>query len=170
MLQPLLSLYQKLESSASIFTARGLQPIAFIDVYRSQPLEPELYEYFPLPAIFVDYTMQGNGINQRRTVNLTLHVVTDEMPDASNISEQKNDGLNRFMYQLSLQQILEGVKLGKTTALKFITENIIDVPVINYHSQQYEFEAYIGDMAGDITTILGEFERLNIYGSLWKKL
>ena len=170
MIQPLLSLYQLLKSKSSKFTDAGLVPISFIDIYRSQPVDPELYEYFPLQALFVDYSMQGQGINQPRLITMTLHVVTDELPNASNISEQKTSGLNRFLYLLFIQQILEGSRLGKTTALKFISEGIVDIPVANYHTQSYELEAYPADMIGDITTILGEFERLNIYGSLYKNL
>ena len=170
MLQPLLKLYQLLEANSSKFTEAGLEPITFIDVYRSQPLEPELYEYFPLPAIFVDYTMTGKGIRQPRVINMTIHIVTDELPDDSNISEQKAAGLNRFLYLLFIQQILEGSNLGKTTGLKFLTEGTVDIPVANYHTQSYEFEAFPADMIGDIETIRGEFERLNIYSSLLKNL
>lgn len=168
MLQPLLELYHHFESNSIKFTEKGILPISFLDVYRSQPLDPELYEYFSLPAIFVDYTMQGKGINQPRIITITIHVVTDDMPDTSNISEQKSAGINRFMYNLLIQQILEGCKLGHTTALKFITEESIDIPVANYHTQSYEFEAFPADMMGDIAQVLGEFERLNIYNSLLK--
>jgi len=101
---------------------------------------------------------------------MTLHIITDEMPDASNISEQKSEGLKRFLYLLLIQQALEGCKLGKTSSLKFVSENIIDVPVVNYHTQTYEFEAFPVDMIGDIDIILGEFERLNLYESLRKNL
>ncbi|MFV0378332.1 MAG: hypothetical protein ACK5JD_13640 [Mangrovibacterium sp.] len=166
MLQPLLQLYYKLEGASQNFIDAGLKPIAFIDIYRSQPLQPELYEYFPLPAVFVDYTMRGNGINQPRTVAMTLHIVTDELPDASNISEQKQDGLKRFLYNLLIQDILEGGKLGITTKLKFISEEVIDIPVANYHPQAYEFDAYLADMMGNTNEVLGQFETLNIFGSL----
>jgi len=170
MLQPLLELYLQFEANSPEFNEKGLNPISFLDVYRSQPLEPELYEFFPVPAIFIDYTMQGKGIKQPRLITMTLHIITDEMPDASNISEQKSEGLKRFLYLLLIQQMLEGSKLGKTTALKFLSENIVDVPVVNYHTQTYEFEAYPADMIGDIDVIMGEFERLNIYGSLRQNL
>ncbi len=170
MLQPLLSLYTKLEAASQKFTGAGLAPFAFFDVYRSQPLRPELYEYFPLPAMFVDYTMRGAGINQPRLVTITLHIVTDELPDASSISSQKNEGLKRFMYNLLVQEILDGCKLGKTTALKFTSEDIIDAPVVNYHTHSYEFEAYIADMMGNVDEVLGQFESLNIFGSIAGKL
>ncbi len=168
MLQPLLELYNKIEGASNKFTEVNLPPFAFFDIYRSQPLQPELYEYFPLPAIFVDYTMRGQGVNQPRIVTMTLHIVTDEMPDASNISEQKNEGVKRFMYNLLLQEILDGSKLGKTTALSFVNEEVIDAPVINYHTQSYEFEAYVLDMIGNIDEVIGQFDSLNIFGSIHK--
>ncbi len=170
MLVQFLEFYKLIEANKYKFEERGLNGTFFIDVYRSQPVEPELYEYFSLPAIFADYTMQGQGKNQPRLISLTLHIVTDEMPDASNISLQKDEGLKRFLYHLILQEILEGSKLGRTKELKFINEGIIDEPVINYHTQTYEFEAYLYDMFPDnIPAIFGEFERLNIYGSLRQK-
>ena len=170
MLKQLLSLYEKIEENKSKFDNLELNGDFFIDVYRTQPFQPELYEYFSLPAIFVDYQMVGQGKNKPRLITLTLHIVVDELPDASNISEQKEAGLQRFNYCLLLQSILEGCTLNKTTQLKFISENIIDEQVVNYHSQTYEFEAYLSDMLGDTEYILGEFERLNIFGSLVKKL
>lgn len=169
MLQPLLNLYELFDNSKDKFTARGLEGKFFIDIYRSQPLEPELYEYFPLPATFVDYKMQGQGKNKPRLITLTLHIITDEMPDASNISSQVLDGVKRFLYLLTIQEILEGCMLGNSSQLKFITEDVIDVPVVNYHTQTYEFEIALIDLIGDNPEqILGEFERLNIYGSLLK--
>lgn len=170
MIQPLLKLYELFADNEINFTGIGLEAGFFIDVYRSQPTEPELYEYFSLPAIFVDYKMQGQGKNQPRLITMTLHIVTDEMPDASNISEQQQDGFKRFLYNMTIQELLEGCKLGKSTQLKFVTEDIIDAPVINYHTQVYEFESYLKDLIGDNPAqVLGEFERLNIYGSLQPK-
>lgn len=170
MLVQLLELYNAFEANKSKFTNRGLSGSFFLDVYRGQPLEPELYEYFSLPAIFIDYSMQGQGQNQPRLVTMTAHIVTDEMPDASNISEQKTAGLNRFLYNLTIQEILEGCKLGSTSALKFQDEQMIDAEVNNYHTQSWQFEAYLSDMIGNPTEILGIFETLNIFGTLTNKL
>jgi hypothetical protein len=170
MLQPLLKLYERFAANDEKFTEIGLEGSFFIDVYRSQPLEPELYEYFSLPALFVDYKMQGQGKNQPRLITMTLHILTDDMPDASNISEQQQEGFKRFLYNMTVQELLEGCKLGNSKELKFISEDIVDVPVINYHTQVYEFEMYLRDLIGDNPAqILGEFERLNIYGNLLPK-
>lgn len=167
MIQPLLKMYQVFEENKAKFEKYNLLSTFFIDVYRSQPLEPQLYEYFPLPAIFVDYDIQGQGKNKPRLVTMTLHIVTDEMPDASNISLQQDTGLKRFLYHYIIQEILEGNRLGNTTALKFISENIVDAPVINYHNQVYQFECNLEDLAGTPEEIeYGMIELLKIQGGL----
>lgn len=170
MLVQLLELYKLLDDNKSKFEERGLSANWFIDVYRSQPYQPELHEYFSLPALFVDYTMKGQGKGMPRLVTITLHIVTDEMPDASNISEQQTAGLNRFLYNLTLQEILEGCKLGNTKPLRFDSENSVDEQVTNYHTQSYDFEVDLSSMIGNPIAIFGEFERLNIYGSLTNQL
>ena len=160
-------MYKAFKINKAKFEKYNLLSTFFIDVYRSQPLEPELYEYFPLPAIFVDYDIQGQGKNKPRLVTMTLHIVTDEMPDASNISLQQDTGLKRFLYHYIIQEILEGNRLGNTTALKFISENIVDAPVINYHNQVYQFEAHLEDLAGTPEEVeYGMIELLNIQGGL----
>lgn len=171
MILPLLNLYQRFEESKALFEQHGLSSDWFIDVYRSQPLEPELYEYFPMPAMFVDYQLTGQGKNKPRLVTMTLHTVTDEMPDASNISMQRDTGLKRFLYHVLIQKILEGKPLGRSTGLKFISEGIIDAPVVNYHTQIYEFEAYLDDLAGTPEEIeYGMIELLKLQGKLLQKL
>lgn len=168
MLQPLLEFYNLLANNNAKFTDRNLSANFFIDVFRSQPFEPELYEYFSLPALFIDYQMIGQGKKNPRRVTMTVHAVTDAAPDTSNISS--SEGLNKFLYNLTLQELLEGTRLGETTPLKFISENSIDAPVTNYHNQVYEFDAFLSDMLGNPAAIIAEFERLNIFGSLTTKL
>jgi hypothetical protein len=121
--------------------------------------------------MFVDYQLTGQGKNKPRLVTMTLHTVTDEMPDASNISMQRDSGLNRFLYHVIIQKLLEGNPLGRSTGLKFISENIIDAPVVNYHTQIYEFEAYLDDLAGTPEEIeYGMIELLKLQGKLLSQL
>jgi hypothetical protein len=171
MVLTLLNLYKRIEESKALFDKYELSSDWFIDVYRSQPLEPELYEYFSLPAMFVDYQLTGQGAKNPRLVTMTLHTITDEMPDASNISMQRDSGLKRFLYHFVIQKILERKPLGNTTPLKFISEGIIDAPVINYHTQVYEFEAYPDDLAGTPEEIeYGMIELIKLQGNLYNKL
>lgn len=171
MILPILNLYKLIELNKDIFIKYDLSSDWFIDVYRSQPLEPELYEYFSLPAMFVDYQLTGQGSKSPRLVTMTLHIITDEMPDASNISLQRDSGLKRFLYHSIIQKILEGSKLGYTTGLKFVSENIIDAPVINYHTQIYEFEVMRDDLSGTPEEIeYGMIELIRLQGNLYNEL
>jgi len=169
MINQLLALYKLFDNNKEKFKSLDLQSDFFIDVFRGQPLHPELYEYFSIPAIFVDYSMRGKGKGNPRTITLTLHIITDTMPDCSNISEQKDDGMNRFLYLYLIQSLLEGAKLGDSTGLAFIEEVPVDIPVVNYHTQTYSFDTYLTSMFGNSEAVLGEIKSLNIYGSLFKK-
>lgn len=167
MIQTYFDLYKLFDDNKKLFEDAGLSSTFYLDVYRSQPLEPELYEYFPLPAIFVDYSMQGQGQRKPRLVTLTLHIITDALPNADNFSEQKMDGLKRFTYLSKIQELIEGCSIGGSKPVVFNTEIPVDDPVVNYHTQQYQFESYIKDLVGDNPQkILGYFENLNIFGSL----
>lgn len=168
MVRQYLALYELLNLNSSKFTERGLPSSFFIDVYRDQPLYPDAYEYFSLPAIFVDYSMQGKGKNNPRSVTISLHIVTDELPESSNISPEKETGLNKFVYLTTLQEILEGSRLGRTTPLQFLTETPSIEPVADYHIQSYEFDCHLADMIADQDSIIGYFETLKIFPSLRK--
>lgn len=173
-------LYQKIADAKPLFQQYNLlldDPDGtthnfYMDVYRSQPLEPELYEYFSLPAIFVDYTIQGQGTGNARLVTLTLHIILDDMPNTNNFSEQREQGFNRCVYSALLQKILEDARLTKHSGkLSFVSEEIVDEPVINYHIQTYQIEVYLDDMIGEpAEPIIGEFETVNISGKLVKQL
>lgn len=171
MIKPILELYKIFELNNDKFEEYGLDSHFFIDLYRSQPEDPTQYEYFSLPAIFVDYQLVGQGRNKPRLVTMILHVVTDEMPDASNVMIEHASGLKRFLYHTIIQEILEGTPLGNTSRLEFVNEGIIDTEVVNYHNQSYTFEAYLQDLAGTPQEIqYGIIELLKLQGKLVKEI
>lgn len=163
----LLALYQLIEDSANSFIENGLMPIAFIDTYRTQVLEPEKYEAYPVPAIFVDYKITGKGIKKPRLVSLYLHIITDDnIVNGSSISPDKNKGLNHYLYCSLIQQIIEAKTLSGSGKIKFIQEGIVDSPVVNYHTQEYEFECYLESMIKIEEKIEGYFETFTQEGAL----
>jgi hypothetical protein len=166
MIRPIVTLYSLFENNKSLFTDKGLSGDFYIDIYRGQTTDPELFEFFTLPAIFIDYSIQGQGINKPRLVTLSLHILIDELPSESNISQQQEDGFKRFIYQSLIQKLLEGKRLGDTSTLVFLSESIMDLPVINYHIQTYSFEAYLDEMLEVPEIIWGEFENVDLNGIL----
>jgi hypothetical protein len=169
MLVPILELYRIIEAEKDKFEAQYLNGNFFIDLYRGQPVDPEIHEYYSLPALFVDYKNTGQGKDKPRLIQMTLHVVLDENYDASNVSPNNILGMNRFVYMGVLQEILEGKKLGTSAPLKFISETMTDNPVADYHVMVFEFEMYAKDMVEIPVFEFGEFERLNLTGILKQK-
>lgn len=48
-----------------------------------------------------------------------------------------------------------------------MSENIVDAPIVNYHNQVYQFEAYLEDLAGTPEEIeFGMIELLKLQGKL----
>jgi hypothetical protein len=169
MILPILELYQILEQNKDKFESENLLGNFFIDLFRNQPLDPELHEYYSLPAIFIDYNITGQGKDKPRAIELTLHIVLEESFDASNVSENYTLGLNRFVYMGILQEILEGKKLANGSPLRFINETMIDSPVCDYHKMVFAFETYAPELIRSNTLELGEFEQLNFTGKLKQK-
>ena len=170
MLIPILELYRKIEESKPKFEAKFLKADFFIDLFRNQPMDPEIHEYYSLPALFVDYVNTGQGKDKPRLINMKLHLVIDEEYDASNVAPNHVQGMNRFVYVALLQEILEGKKLGTSSPLKFVSEVPTDNPVADYHILTFEFEMYVEDMIKVPVVKMGEFLRLNLSGKLKQKM
>lgn len=163
---PFLNLYAVIEAEKQKFENNGLNGDFFMDIYRGQPEDPEQYEYFSLPAIFISYTNTGQGKDKPRLIQITLHLVIDEENDMSNISPNKETGMNRFLYSGILQEILEGRKLVANSPLKFVSEVPNDSSVSDYHSLIFEFESHAKDLIGNPVFETGEFDKPSIGGML----
>ena len=163
---PFLNLYTVIESEKQKFEDQGLNGDFFMDIYRGQPEDPEQHEYFTLPAIFIDYTNTGQGKDRPRLIQITLHLLTDEENDMSNVAPNKVAGMNRFVYCGLLQEILEGRKLVTSSPLKFVSEVPIDNPVADYHSLIFEFESFAKDLISNPVFETGEFDKPQIDGMI----
>ncbi|MFH6945123.1 hypothetical protein [Flavobacterium sp. FlaQc-50] len=163
---PFLNLYSIIEAEKQKFEDRGLNGNFFIDIYRGQPEDPEQYEFFSLPALFIDYTVTGQGKDRPRLIQITLHLLIDEENDMSNVAPNNLVGMNRFVYCGILQEILEGRKLVMNSALKFISEVPIDNAVADYHSLIFEFESFPKDLISNPVFETGEFDKPNVDGQI----
>ncbi|MEO6176791.1 MAG: hypothetical protein ABIP27_16690 [Flavobacterium circumlabens] len=163
---PFLNLYAIIEAEKQKFEDQGLDGNFFIDIYRGQPEEAEQFEYFSLPALFIDYTVTGQGKDKPRLIQITLHLVTDEENDMSNVAPDKEFGMNRFVYCGILQEILEGRKLVGNSVLKFNSEVPIDNPVADYHTLIFEFESFAKDLITNPVFETGEFDKPNVAGQI----
>lgn len=163
---PFLNLYAIIEAEKQKFEDYGLNANFFIDIYRGQPEDPEQHEYYSLPALFIDYTITGQGKDKPRLIQITLHLEIDEENNMSNVSPDKESGMNRFVYCAVLQEILEGKKLVGNSALRFVSEVPIDNQVADYHSLIFEFESFAKDLISNPVFETGEFDKPNVDGNL----
>ncbi|QSW90716.1 hypothetical protein J0383_07870 [Flavobacterium endoglycinae] len=163
---PFINLYSVIDAEKQRFEDQGLDGNFYMDKYRGQPADPEQFEYFTLPAIFVDYTITGQGKDKPRLIQITLHLLVDEENDMSNVAPNYIAGMNSFVYCGVLQEILEGRKLVGNSVLKFVSEVPIDNPVADYHSMIFEFESYAKDLIANPVFQTGEFDKPNVTGMI----
>lgn len=163
---PYLNLYAIIEAEKQRFENAGLDGSFFMDIYRGQPDDPQQHEYYSLPAIFIDYTITGQGKDKPRLIQITLHLLIDEEEDMNNVSPDNVAGMNRFVYSHIVQEILEGKKLVGNSVLRFVSEVPIDNAVADYHSLIFEFESFAKDLIENPVFQTGEFDKPNVAGQL----
>lgn len=138
------SLYQAFADAESKFTTAGVPPVAFIDRYRGQPLNPEQYEYYPLPAIFIQrrakWEKKGNFYDAQWELN--FHIVTEPTWDTSNIATNKEEGLKYFTFLDCVREVLDNFKTETTGSMTRTEDEVIDSGVTVYEALGYECPYY----------------------------
>jgi hypothetical protein len=140
MIELFTKIYETFAEKAQTFTTLGLKPIEFIDRYRGQPLNPEQFEYYPLPAVFIDWKIKWEKAGQvyNGNVELDFHLVVDPTWDTSNVSTNYLEGLKFILYETAVRSVLDNLSCEVTSKLKRIDENPVDTGVVNYHVMRYE--------------------------------
>jgi hypothetical protein len=137
--QLMLELYQAFEESKEQFIKAGVRPIAFIDRYRGQPLNPEQYEYFDMPAIFIGRSMQweraGNCYNG--IMSLDFHLVTEPMGEASNIAIGKEQALKYYQLVNQVRAVLDHFSSERISEMQRSNDREMDTGVIIYEVLSY---------------------------------
>ena len=125
--------------AAADFTATGLPPIAHIDKFRGQPLNPELFEGFGLPAIFYSLKCRWNKIGKSYQGEMTceFHVVQDATWETSNISTNQDVGLNQIRFLGIVRSVLDNVTSENTGKLTRGEDTPVDSGVTIYDLLNY---------------------------------
>lgn len=135
----LLKIYDEFAAKAQDFVDAGLKPIAFLDLYRGQPIEPTRFEAYALPAIFFDYnidwTQSENGAG---LLTLDAHILIDAGHHTDNLSPNKADGLSIVKYYRYIDYVLRYLESENTSKLKLANENPVETDYYNYHVMQYQ--------------------------------
>ena len=92
-----LKICERIKEREDLFIKYDLPTVKYIDLYRGQPLAPERFELYDIPAIFLEYNINW----EQNILSLNVHVVTDQTHSTSSISPNKLTGLQIFrMYKV----------------------------------------------------------------------
>lgn len=139
-----LALYAHFEAQKSIFTNAGCKPVEYIDKFRGQPLNPEQYEYYPLPALFYSrktvWALEGQSY--KATIAWQFHIVTEPTWDTSNIAANKEAGLEYDTFIDLVRDVLDSFKTAYTTTMIRAEDDEMDSGVTVYDVLGYVCEYY----------------------------
>ncbi|MGY0034431.1 hypothetical protein [Pedobacter sp. NJ-S-72] len=153
-----------------MFIALNLEPIKHIDRYRGQPLNPEQFEYYDLPAIFIARSIPWEkvGRSYKGNVMLEFHLVTDATWETSNIATSAAEGLKHVMFHKLVQYVLDDIESENTGKLQRVDNQPVDTGVVNYEVLRYQC-MYEDPMITGIEYVEAMIEKLKINGKLITK-
>lgn len=133
------ALYAAFAAKQQKFIDAGYPPVKHIDKMRGQPLNPEQFEGFELPAVFFSmrcsWEQQGKLYNGLMTVD--FHVVQDETWEISSIATNKNEGLKQINFLSLMRYVLDNFSSPVTSKLKRFADTPIDSGVTIYDQLSY---------------------------------
>ncbi len=144
-MQPLIErIYQVLQANNDLFVTAGLQPIRTVDLYRGQPLNPEAFEFFETPAIFLGWNIRWKTEGRTRVGSGTLeaHIVLDNPFETGNIFTGYDNALKQIFGYEIVDAILNGLESIYTSKLELTDQRPVDTGVIAYQIYSYQFTTY----------------------------
>ncbi len=165
MVQFFKGIYQLFKDNEQNFTDAGLQPVRTVDRYRGQTTDPEKFEYYPTPAVFINLktTWKRQGQHYVGNVSADFHLITDEPFHTAMLFTGHEQALQQAFFYKSIQVLLDDFETENTTKLTRVDDTDIDTGVVCYNILSYTCEVYeaVGqesdtvDMAG-LTIVLNK--------------
>lgn len=166
-----ISVYDAFEAAKAKFTDIGLKPVLHIDKYRGQTVDPTQFEYFEIPALFIDWKCkwERSGRVYNGTLTLDFHLLTDATWDTANISTNRVEGLKSVLYLTLVRNVLDHIKSPNTGPLMRSEDDPMETEVTNYHILKYT-APYYDPATTNPDWIDVMIEELRLAGYLQKKL
>lgn len=168
-------IYQKIynlfnnPTNQQMFIDKGFEPICTIDKFRGQTTNPEQFEYFPTPALFISskttWSLQGKTYEGK--INIDFHLVQEQPSDTSNFSTNFAEGLKQLHYFNLVQQFLDGLETTETSKLIRTANTDIDTGAFCYSLLSYTCTTYSGNTNNN--TILKDDVQVEIVGKRLEK-
>lgn len=143
----------------AFFQTAGLPAVACIDKFRNQPLNPEAFEYFPLPAIFVNRSIVWfkNGKYWDGQMTCEFHVVQDATWPTESFNNNIDEGLKQYSFLAVVRKLLDDFESENTSKLQRVSETPVDADVSIYDVLTYSCTYYEAEPTGKkLTDTAGE--------------
>lgn len=164
--------YQVFTDNQNLFISNDLEPVRTIDLFRGQTTNPESFEYFETPAIFiawrVDYE-QNSRKQYQGVANIDFHIVLDQPQDTGNIFTGFEEGLKKSFFHKYVHLLLDNMESEVTSKLMRVSDRPIDTGVNAYTIISYKC-LYEDDISQNKFTEVGDANALITHGNLKKEL
>jgi hypothetical protein len=110
------------------YRLKGLLPPQFIDLYGGQDIEPESFDIYPQPAIFVSWSIDHR--QKPSVVTVTFRLCFEQYRDTSNLGNNTAEALKFIDYKDLTDEILRKFESDDTGKLTPATEDLNTEPVI----------------------------------------
>ncbi len=126
-----LKLIDQLTKSAEVkasFIDKKLDPIKAVDLYKGQYLNPKIFEMYPQPCVFMDWTILYDSDNSKNPskVQIGIHLSIEQLRDTSSLSKQLSKSLLLFDYIDETHKAVKKITTPITGKLRLVDEGVVD--------------------------------------------
>lgn len=116
------------EEIKDIYRLKGLDCPKFIDLYAGQDLDPESFDIYPCPAIFVSWSIDYR--QKPAVANLSFRLCYEQMRDTSSLGKNTAEALKFIDFIEITNDILEDFESPCTGKLNPATEELNLEPIV----------------------------------------
>jgi len=116
------------EETMDLYRTKGIDCPKFIDLYAGQDLDPESFDLYPCPAIFVSWTIDHR--QKPAQANVTFRMCYEQMRDTSSIGKNTAEALKFIDFIEITDGILETFETEHTGKLNAATEELNLEPIV----------------------------------------
>lgn len=149
------------------YRSKGIMPPQYIDLYAGQDKDPQYFEFFPVPALLVNWSIDYKQTPPIATV--TFRLLYEQIRDTSSNSANATEALKFLDFIEITDSILHGLESTHTGKLERASEDLEIEPVITDEYILVYQCSYTGkEKARENPT--GHFDDIEIKGGLFKAL
>ncbi len=159
----LISVFEK-EENKDRYRLNGLLPPQFFDIYAGQDLDPESFDIYPMPAIFLTWSIDHRQTPAQATI--TFRLCYEQMRDTSSLGKNTAEALKFIDFMEITDHILSKIQTKYTGKLIPATEEpnlepvVIDQYLLTY-TCSYNKKIYDNE---------DRFQDLQIQGAIFKNV